>query len=115
MNTANYDSFLAIADPHRREILKMLSKKQQSINTIAENFNISRPAVSKHIKVLYSTGFINIEDKGRERYCTLKQDGFLELQEWINYFEKYWLGQLKSLDTFLKETHSTKKNKKGGS
>jgi DNA-binding transcriptional ArsR family regulator len=109
MNLANYDSFLAIADPHRREILRMLSQKEQSINTIAENFDISRPAVSKHIKVLYSTGFIAIETRGRERYCTLNQRGFMEVQEWMNYFETYWLNKLKSLDTYLKKNHPPKK------
>lgn len=112
MNTANYDSFLAIADPHRREILKMLSKKEHSINSIAENFDISRPAISKHIKVLSVTGFITIAEKGRERYCTLNQSGFAEIQDWMNYFEKYWLSQLRSLDNFLKRTAPKRPRKK---
>lgn len=112
MNTANYDSFLAIADPHRREILRMLSKKEHSINTIAENFDISRPAVSKHIKILYSTGFINIESKGRERHCTLNQVGFNKIQEWIDYFEQYWIEKLERLDAYLNEINPQKKGKK---
>ena len=56
----------------------------------AENFDMSRPAVSKHIKIMYNAGFISIKDIGRERYCTLKQDGFNELQNFINYFDKFW-------------------------
>lgn len=112
MNISNYDSFIAIADPHRREILRMLSRKEHSINTIAENFDISRPAVSKHIKVLETTGFITIEARGRERYCVLDQRGFTEIQEWMSYFENYWLTRLKSLDAYLKKSNPPKKNKR---
>src|SRR5215831_1113022 len=95
------DAFQAIADPSRREILRLLSKDSLTINSLAENFDMSRPAVSKHIKVLENTGFIVIEDIGRERYCILKQDGFNQLQEWINYFDKFWLTKLKKLEMIL--------------
>ena len=50
---------------------------------------MSRPAVSKHIKILHEAGFINIEDIGRERYCILQQKGFDDLQKWIDYFDKF--------------------------
>jgi DNA-binding transcriptional ArsR family regulator len=101
MTQQQFDAFQAIADPSRREILHLLSKNSMSINSLAENFDISRPAVSKHIKVLYMAGFIAIEDVGRERYCTLKQDGFNRLQEWINYFDKFWVIKLKKLEELL--------------
>lgn len=95
------DAFQVIADPSRREMLRLLSKDSLTINNLAENFDMSRPAVSKHIKILYSAGFISITDIGRERYCTLKQDGFNELQEWINYFDKFWTSKLKKLEMIL--------------
>lgn len=95
------DAFQVIADPSRRKMLKLLSKDSLTINSLAENFDMSRPAVSKHIKILYGAGFIAIEDIGRERYCSLKQDGFNELQEWISYFDKFWLSKLKKLDALL--------------
>ena len=95
------DVFQVIADPSRRKMLKLLSKDSLTINSLAENFDMSRPAVSKHIKILYSAGFISIQDIGRERYCTLKQDGFKELQEWISYFDKFWISKLKKLETLL--------------
>ncbi|SFD97997.1 transcriptional regulator, ArsR family [Chitinophaga sp. CF118] len=95
------DTFQVIADPSRREMLRLLSKDSLTINSLAENFDMSRPAVSKHIKILYTAGFISIEDIGRERYCTLKQDGFNELQEWISYFDKFWASKLKKLETLL--------------
>ncbi len=95
------DAFQVIADPSRRQMLQLLSKDSLTINSLAENFDMSRPAVSKHIKILYTAGFISITDIGRERYCTLKQDGFNELQEWINYFDKFWPSKLKKLEAIL--------------
>jgi DNA-binding transcriptional ArsR family regulator len=95
------DAFQVIADPSRREMLRLLSKESLNINRLAENFDMSRPAVSKHIKILSAAGFISIEDIGRERFCMLKQDGFNELQEWINYFDKFWASKLKKLETLL--------------
>ncbi|HLK28913.1 MAG TPA: metalloregulator ArsR/SmtB family transcription factor [Puia sp.] len=95
------DAFQVIADPSRRQILKMLTKDSLTINSLAENFDMSRPAVSKHIKILYSAGFISIEDIGRERYCMLKQDGFDELQNWINFFDSFWKNKMKKLETLL--------------
>lgn len=97
------DVFQVVADPSRRQMLQLLSKNSLTINSLAENFDMSRPAVSKHIKVLYSAGFISIQDIGRERYCTLKQDGFNELQEWINYFDKFWSSKLKKLEALLNQ------------
>src|ERR1700687_6242315 len=95
------DAFQVIADPSRRQILKLLSKNSMTINSLAENFDMSRPAVSKHIKILYGAGFISIKDIGRERHCTLKQDGFDELQKFIDYFDKFWSAKLKKLETLL--------------
>ncbi|MEI8280636.1 MAG: metalloregulator ArsR/SmtB family transcription factor [Bacteroidota bacterium] len=104
-----FDTFQAIADPSRRQILHLLSKDSMTINSLAENFNMSRPAVSKHIKILNEAGFIAIEDIGRERHCVLKQEGFDKLQEWINYFDKFWATKLKKLESLLNQRN--KKNK----
>src|SRR5215469_15014833 len=95
------DVFQAIADPSRRQMLQLLSKKSLTINSLAENFDMSRPAVSKHIKILYTAGFISIKDIGRERHCVLKQDGFNELQDFISYFDKFWTSKLDKLQTML--------------
>src|SRR5581483_9926860 len=101
MSTQTLDAFQVIADPSRRQMLLMLSKDSMTINALAENFDMSRPAVSKHIKIMYGAGFISIKDVGRERYCTLKQDGFDELQDFIDYFDKFWANKLKKLETIL--------------
>jgi DNA-binding transcriptional ArsR family regulator len=101
MQAQTLDAFQVIADPSRRQMLVMLSKDSMTINALAENFDMSRPAVSKHIKILYNAGFISIKDIGRERYCVLKQDGFNELQGFIDYFDKFWSTKLKKLQTIL--------------
>ena len=108
MEPQKLDAFQVIADPSRRQILRLLSQESRTIKSLAQNFDMSRPAVSKHIKVLHYAGFISIEDIGRERYCTLKQEGFKELQQWMDYFDQFWAGKLKKLETLLNE----KANKK---
>src|ERR1700751_4863093 len=101
MRKQTLDAFQVIADPSRRQMLTMLSKDSMTINALAENFDMSRPAVSKHIKILYGAGFISIKDIGRERYCTLKQDGFNDVQDFINYFDKFWTNKLGKLQSLL--------------
>ncbi len=112
MAAQTFDVFQVIADPSRRQILQLLSKDSRTINSLAENFEMSRPAVSKHVKILNNAGFISIQNIGRERYCILKQDGFNELQEWIDYFDKFWVSKLNKLETLLKNKSSTNRNQK---
>jgi DNA-binding transcriptional ArsR family regulator len=95
------DAFQVIGDPSRRKMLMLLSEDNMTINSLADHFDMSRPAVSKHIKILHGAGFISIKDIGRERYCTLKKDGFEELQAWISHFDKFWTSKLKKLETLL--------------
>jgi len=101
MTQPGLDVFQVIADPNRRQMLMLLSKDSLTINSLAENFDMSRPAVSKHIKILYAAGFISIQDIGRERHCTLKQDGFNALHEWLRYFDQFWTSKLKNLENLL--------------
>lgn len=95
------DAFQVIGDPSRRKMLMLLSENSLSINSLADNFDMSRPAVSKHLKILETAGFISIQDIGRERYCTLKKDGFEEIQAWIAHFDEFWASKLKKLETLL--------------
>ena len=101
MATAKLDAFQVIGDPSRRKMLMLLSEDSLTINSLAENFQMSRPAVSKHVKILYGAGFISIKDVGRERYCTLQKDGFEELQAWLAYFDQFWASRLKKLENLL--------------
>ena len=95
------DAFQVIADPSRRRMMQLLSKESMTINALAVNFDMSRPAVSKHVKMMHCAGFITIKDIGRERYCTLKQEGFDEVQGFINYFDKFWTEKLTKLEILL--------------
>lgn len=99
------DAFQAIADPSRREILMLLTKDKLSINALAGNFDMSRPAVSKHVKVLYEAGLILINDQGRERYCVLKPEGFDEIKNWLIFFDNFWKDKLQNPENLLNQIH----------
>ena len=101
MAIPSLDVFQVIGDPSRRKMLMLLFAGSMTINTLAENFDMSRPAVSKHVKILETAGFISIEDIGRERFCSLKKDGFEQLQAWISYFDQFWITKLKKLENLL--------------
>jgi len=101
MATPTLNAFQVIGDPGRRKMLMLLSADSMIINNLADNFDMSRPAISKHFKILYNTGFIAIRDTGRERCCTLKKDGFGELQNWVPYFDESWTSKLQKLETLL--------------
>lgn len=112
MQAQHNDIFQAIADPSRRHILQLLSREQMSINALAENFDMSRPAVSKHIKMLQSCGFVMIKDVGRERYCSLNKQGFDELRDWMSYYDKFWKDKLQELQALLDKDHPVEKRTK---
>lgn len=108
------DVFQAIADPTRRDIIVLLSDKALNLNTIAENFDISRPAISKHIKILRECGIISIQQKGRERYCKIRPESLNEVAAWIEQFRSLWEAKLDSFEQYLealKESKSTENNK----
>ncbi|MES2779521.1 MAG: metalloregulator ArsR/SmtB family transcription factor [Bacteroidota bacterium] len=106
------DVFQAIADPTRRDILHLLSSKSLNLNTVAENFDISRPAISKHIKILTECGLIEIKQQGRERFCEAKLDSLNEVSQWVEQYRKFWTDKLDSLELYLNTLQQSKtKNK----
>jgi DNA-binding transcriptional ArsR family regulator len=104
------DVFQAIADPNRRAILGMLANNQLNVNQVADHFDITRSAVSQHIKILTGCGLVVVNKKGRERYCEAKLDKLSEIQEWLNQYKKFWEGKFDVMETILMELQS--KNKK---
>lgn len=110
MSRLNTDPFQALADDNRRQLLLLLADKRLPINSLVDHFDISRPAVSKHIKVLEETGFIRIEEDGRERYCQLNPEGFEAIQAWLNYFDRFWKQKLQNLENLLHQ-RAQQKNK----
>jgi DNA-binding transcriptional ArsR family regulator len=105
------DVFQAIADPTRRKIINMIAGQALNLNSVAENFHISRPAVSKHIKILAECGLIVIKQHGRERYCEAKLQKLNEVSEWVEQHRMFWTKKLDALENFL-DKKTPVKNKK---
>lgn len=95
------DVFQAIADPTRREIINMLSHDELNLNAVADNFTISRPAISKHVKILTECGLVVMTRRGRERYCKANLAKLKEVNEWTNRYKEFWNEKLDALGDFL--------------
>jgi DNA-binding transcriptional ArsR family regulator len=105
------DAFHAISDPTRRDILTVLASKPMNLNSIAENFPVSRPAISRHIKVLTECGLVVITQHGRERYCEARLQNLEEVSDWIDHYKKFWKAKFISLDKYLQKAQSKKRRK----
>jgi len=106
------DVFQAIADPTRREIINMIAHERLHLNSVAEKFDISRPAISKHIKILTECGLIAIRQQGRHRYCEAKLDKLNEVSGWVEQYRKFWTQKLDALEIYLDELQKKKKKSK---
>lgn len=95
------DVFQAIADPTRREIIQLVAQRSLNLNAIAENFAMSRPAISQHIKVLTECGLIVVHQKGRERYCEARLQQLNEVATWVSQYRAFWNDKLDALEQFL--------------
>lgn len=95
--------FHAISDPTRREIIDLLAGKVMPINEVAEKFDISRPAVSKHIKILNECGLVIIRKEGRQRYCRANTQKLQEVIAWAQRYRKFWNERLDALEAALAE------------
>ena len=97
------DVFQALADPNRRAIISLLANQKLTVKAVAEHFPISRPAVSRHVKILAECGLIVVHQKGRERFCEVRLDKLNEVSTWIEQQQKTWEGRLDRLDEYLNE------------
>ncbi|MBB5439547.1 DNA-binding transcriptional ArsR family regulator [Pedobacter sp. AK017] len=104
------DVFQAIADPIRRDIILKIAAEPLNLNAVAESFDISRQAISKHIQILTECGLIEITQKGRERYCQAKMDKLDEVSDWVVKSKKLWVNRFEKLDNYLKEIQTKDKN-----
>jgi DNA-binding transcriptional ArsR family regulator len=95
------DVFQAIADPTRREIIHLISRKPLNLNAIAENFDVSRSAISQHIKILAECNLIMIKQQGRERFCEVKPETFEEVITWVEHYKKIWADKFSALEEHL--------------
>jgi len=95
------DVFQAIADPTRREIISVVAKQSLNLNSVAETFDISRQAVSKHIKILTECGLIVIRKQGRENYCEARLEKLSEVSNWVEQYRQVWEHKFDKLDNLL--------------
>lgn len=97
------DVFQAIADPIRRDIIDLLTKEQLTVNEVADHFSISRPAVSKHLKILNECGLVRTVEEGRSRRCIVVPEELSMVADWANQYRKLWEGKLDAFENYLDE------------
>ncbi len=95
--------FRAIADPTRREILSLLRGRQQTVGEIAGNFRMSRPAVSKHLRLLRSAGLIVTRQDGTARLCGLNAKPLRAIDDWLRDYETFWSETMQSLRSYMEK------------
>ncbi len=103
------DIFQAIADPTRRAIIALIALQALTPNAIANNFNTTRQAVSKHLRILTECELVKQEQKGREIYYSLEIDKMKEIDKWLEHYRKIWETRFTQLDNLLS---TMKRNKK---
>lgn len=100
------DVFQAIADPVRRDIIKLLAEEALTINAVAEKFDVSRPAISKHLRILKECGIVEINQKGRERYCQIQPKNLIPAFLWIEQYKSLWEDKIDSFEQYLNKLQS---------
>lgn len=98
---ARRDVYQAIADPTRRAIVDMLANQPHNMNAIAQQFDMTRQAISLHVKILTDCGLINMKREGREHICEAKLDALGEVDEWIGKYRKHYEEKLDNLNKYL--------------
>ncbi|MBX2817966.1 MAG: metalloregulator ArsR/SmtB family transcription factor [Saprospiraceae bacterium] len=95
------DPFTAVADPTRREIVRILTDHPMSISGLADQFEMSRPAVSKHLKIMSECGVLETETVGRTRMLSINHMALQEISIWLANYEQFWNTQLDQLGSYL--------------
>jgi DNA-binding transcriptional ArsR family regulator len=106
------DVFQAIADPTRRDIINLIAHQSMNLNSIAENFDVSRPAISQHIKILIECGLVTIKKQGRERFAEASLRPLNQVADWIEPFRKQLEEKYQALDDVLEDMKTERHNKK---
>lgn len=101
-------TFAALADPTRRAILARLASGAATVGELAEPFDMSLPAVSRHLRVLTDAGLIERRAEAQWRRCTLRGEGLRAAADWIEFYRRFWESQFDRLEAFLKRTAPAK-------
>jgi DNA-binding transcriptional ArsR family regulator len=97
------DVFQAIADPTRRNIIGLIANNPMTPNAVADSFDVSRQAISKHIKILTECGLLSLQVHGREYYYTIQPQKLAEVNDWLEPFRKLWDERFLRLDDVLEK------------
>ena len=97
------DVYQAIADPTRRAIIGMIAGQPQNVNAIADQFDISRQAISLQLKILVDCGLVRISQQGRERYCEAQLEPLSEVSAFVDQYRQHWESKLDALETYLEK------------
>ncbi|KSU64383.1 ArsR family transcriptional regulator [[Bacillus] enclensis] len=103
MGAVKHDVFHAIADPTRREMLRLLSEKDRPISDITSHFSISRTAVTKHLGILTEADLVSGKKVGREKIYSLHPEPLTELKDWLSYYERFWNNKLSMLKHLVED------------
>ena len=103
MTTSEQMGFRALADPTRRNILRLLAQQDMTIAEVADNFDMTRAAVKKHLIILSDGGLISVEAEGRSRRNRLNADGLRKLFDWFSYFDAFWDNKLNKLKSEIEK------------
>lgn len=95
------DVFQAISDPTRRAIIDLVAVQQLTVTAVANHFHSSRPAISKHLRILSECGLVHIRQEGRERYCEARLKKLREVADWTTQYNRFWDQKLAGLQAFL--------------
>ena len=107
---ARRDVYQAIADPTRRAIINMIASQPHNVNTIAENFDVSRQAISLHIQILIDCGLVAVKQQGRDRFCEAQLDKLSEVSMWVDQYRQHWEDKLDALERYVEKL----KNERNG-
>ena len=116
--TPNLDLFLhAIADPTRRRIVELLAAREHTAGELVDEFDLSAPAISQHLKVLREAGLVTVRAEGQSRIQALNPDGFGDLEDWLEKTHAVWSHRLDALERELRaeDERNTKKKKQASS
>jgi DNA-binding transcriptional ArsR family regulator len=108
---ARRDVYQAIADPTRRAIISMIAAQPHNVNSIAEKFDVSRQAISLHIKILTDCGLITITQQGRDRFCEAQLDQLSEVAAWVEKYRQHWESKLDALEKYVEKLKKEKYGK----
>lgn len=97
------DGFTALADPTRRRIVDLLAEGERDAGSIAAGFEISKPAISRHLRVLREGGIIEVRQQAQRRIYSLRPDGLREIDRWLSRYRSFWSERLDDLEAAVKE------------